>query len=72
MTNVISRELRDNTGAILDRVAAGEEVAITVDARVVAMLRPADPRPRFMRRAQFLAMFGARPRQDAGNSRLMR
>jgi antitoxin (DNA-binding transcriptional repressor) of toxin-antitoxin stability system len=53
MTNVTSRQPRNNTRAILDRVVAGEVVAITVDGRVVATLRPADRKPRFMDRAVF-------------------
>lgn len=54
MSDVASRELRNNTRAILDRAAAGEEVTITVDGRPVATLRPAGRRPRFMGRAEFL------------------
>jgi prevent-host-death family protein len=54
MTDVASRELRNNTRAILERVAAGEDVTITVDGRAVATLRAAGRRPRFMRRAEFL------------------
>ncbi len=54
MTRVASRELRNNTRAILDRVAEGEEVTITVDGRAVATLRPAGRRPRFIGRAEFV------------------
>jgi prevent-host-death family protein len=53
MTSVASRELRNNTRAILDRVADGEEVTITVDGRPVAILHPAGRRPRFMARGEF-------------------
>lgn len=53
MPNVASRELRNNTRAILDRVEAGEDVTITVDGRPVAVLRSAARRPRFMSRAEF-------------------
>lgn len=54
MADVASRELRNNTRAILDRVAAGESVTITVDGRAVATLRAVGRRPRFMGRAEFL------------------
>jgi prevent-host-death family protein len=53
MATVPSRELRNNTRAILDRVADGEEVTITVDGRAVATLHPAGRRPRFIGRAEF-------------------
>ena len=54
MADVASRELRNNTRAVLDRVAAGEDLTITVDGRPVAMLRPVPRRPRLMGRAEFL------------------
>ena len=40
MAEVASRELRNNTRAVLDRVEAGEAVTITVDGRPVARLEP--------------------------------
>jgi prevent-host-death family protein len=54
MTDVASRELRNNTRALLDRVEAGESVTITVDGRPVAVLQPAGRRPRFMAREAFI------------------
>lgn len=54
MASVASRELRNSTRAILDRVEAGEDVTITVDGRPVAILRPAARRPRFVSRAEFV------------------
>lgn len=54
MTDVASRELRNNTRALLDRVAAGEDLTITVDGRPVAVLLGIDRRPRFMPKAEFL------------------
>ncbi len=54
MANVASRELRNNTRELLERVEAGEEVAITVDGRPVATLRPIGSRPRWMSRAEFV------------------
>jgi prevent-host-death family protein len=54
MTAVASRELRNNTRALLDRVDAGEVVIITVDGREVAELRPVSRRYRWMPRAEFV------------------
>ena len=54
MADVASRELRNNTRGVLDRVAAGEEVVITVDGRPVAALVPVDERKRSWTRAQFV------------------
>ena len=53
MTFVASRELRNNTRALLERVAAGEEVTITVDGRPMAVLRPIGRRPRWIGRDEF-------------------
>jgi prevent-host-death family protein len=54
MTDVASRDLRNNTRALLDRVEAGESITITVDGRPVATLEPAGGRPRFMARDRFV------------------
>ena len=54
MADVASRELRNNTRALLERVEAGETITITVDGRPVAALVPSGSRPRFMSRARFL------------------
>jgi prevent-host-death family protein len=54
MSDVASRELRNNTRALLDRVEAGESITITVDGRPVATLEPAGRRPRFMARDRFV------------------
>jgi len=65
MTEVASRELRNNTRSLLDRVEAGEEVTITVNGRPVAVLQPVGRRPRWLERAEFLRRMG--PRQsDSG------
>lgn len=53
MTDVASRELRNNTRELLNRVAAGEELTITVDGRPMAVLRPVGRRPRWMARDEF-------------------
>jgi prevent-host-death family protein len=65
MTNVASRELRNSTRALLDRVEAGESITITVDGRPVALLTPAERRPRFMARDPFIGRLLAN-RSDAG------
>ena len=54
---VASRELRNNTRALLNRVSAGEEITITVDGHVVAVLSPPLRRPRSMSREHFVAAF---------------
>jgi prevent-host-death family protein len=53
MAEVASRELRNRTRSLLDRVAAGEQITITVDGRPVARLVPPEPRPRWMERKVF-------------------
>jgi prevent-host-death family protein len=48
MAKVASRELRNNTRRLLDRVELGEEVTITVDGRSVARLVPLRQRARWV------------------------
>ena len=55
MAMVASRELRNNTRGLLDRVAAGETITITVDGRPVAVLNPVEARPRSIHRDDFVA-----------------
>jgi prevent-host-death family protein len=54
MSEVASRELRNNTRALLEQVEAGEHVTITVAGRPVAELRPVGGRPRWMTRDRFV------------------
>ncbi len=54
MTEVASRELRNNTRALLDRVDAGEEITITVDGRPIARLEPIVRRPQWLPRDEFV------------------
>jgi len=54
MADVASRELRNNTRALLDRVEAGETVTITVEGRAVAVLQPLGRRPRWLARDEFV------------------
>ena len=53
MAAVASRELRNHTRALLDRVDAGEVITIAVDGREVAELRPIARERRWMKRAEF-------------------
>ncbi len=59
MTSVASRELRNQTRSLLDRVAAGETITITVDGRAVALLGPLPQRARWMPRPSFVALITA-------------
>lgn len=54
MSEVASRELRNSTRALLDRVEAGETITITVDGRPIAMLAPLARRSRWVSRAEFV------------------
>ena len=53
MPQIASRELRNQTRALLDRVASGEHITITVEGRPVAELAPIAHRPRWMSRDEF-------------------
>jgi prevent-host-death family protein len=54
MASVASRQLRNNTRALLDRIEAGEAVTITVGGRPVAVLAPLDRRGRWLSREEFV------------------
>lgn len=54
MTSVASRELRNQTRSLLDRVATGDTITITVDGRAVAVLGPLPRRTRWVTRSSFL------------------
>jgi prevent-host-death family protein len=54
MADVASRELRNETRAVLARVESGEDVVITVDGRPVATIRPLPDRERWMPKAEFV------------------
>lgn len=54
MSDVASRELRNHTRAVLDRVDAGEVITITVDGRRVAELHPVAQRRTWISRADFV------------------
>lgn len=59
MAAVASRELRNHTRALLERVDAGEVITISVDGREVAELRPISRGRRWMKRAEFARRVGA-------------
>jgi len=65
MTEVASRELRNDTRGLLRRVEAGEEIVITVDGRPIASLRPLDQRSRWVNRTEF-ARHLVRRQADSG------
>jgi len=54
MADVASRELRNNTRKLLERVESGEDVAITVDGRPVARLVPIGHRSRWISSGLFV------------------
>ena len=65
MSEVASRELRNDTRGLLRRVEAGEDVVITVDGRPVAVLRPVGSRPRWISRGDLTGRLRGR-QADAG------
>lgn len=74
MSEVASRELRNNTAQVLSRVQDGEDVIITVNGRGVARLIPIQPvRRRWLPRGELiqrLATSQADPALRADLSRL--
>lgn len=56
MPEVASRELRNSTRSLLDRVEAGETITITVDGRPKAVLTPVGHRPRWLGRREFASL----------------
>jgi prevent-host-death family protein len=60
MSEVASRELRNDTRGVLRRVEAGEHVVITVGGRPVAVLGPVSGRPRWMSSAELVRRFRGR------------
>jgi prevent-host-death family protein len=65
MTEVASRELRNHTRRLLERVEAGEEVTITVDGRPVAVLRAVGSRRRWLPRSEVATLL-REAQADAG------
>jgi prevent-host-death family protein len=54
MSEIASRDLRNDTRRVLARVEAGEPVTITVNGRAVAVLQPVRDRRRWIGRDQFV------------------
>ncbi len=65
VSQVASRQLRNDTRALLQRVEAGEDIVITVAGRPVAVLRPLARRSRWMSSGEFLSRFMVR-QADSG------
>jgi prevent-host-death family protein len=65
MPDVASRELRNSTRSLLDRVEAGETLTITVDGRPAALLVPIGRRPRWVARSEFVSSIVGR-QADSG------
>lgn len=60
MTEVASRELRNDTRGLLRRVAGGEDIVITVDGQPVALLVPLKQRPQWISTTEFLSRMEVR------------
>lgn len=59
MSEVASRDLRNDTAGVLKRVQAGEDVVITVNGKAVARLVPVQPaRRRWLPRAELVRRLG--------------
>jgi prevent-host-death family protein len=54
MSEIASRELRNDTRGVLARVESGEAVTITVNGRPVGVLQPVGTRRRWIGRDQFV------------------
>jgi len=65
MATVASRELRNHTRRVLERVEAGEDVTITVDGRPVALVTRVSQKPRWIPR-ELLFRHLAEIQADAG------
>ena len=61
MTDVASRELRNNTRDLIRRAESGESIVITVDGRPAAVLKPTPKRNRWIARDDFEKRFLAKP-----------
>lgn len=70
MTRVASRELRNNTRELLQRVEAGEDITITVSGRPVAVLSPVPARRQWLSRQEFVHRF-ADLQSDPGLARYL-
>lgn len=60
MSEVASRDLRNHTRAVLDRVARGEVLTVTQGGKPVAVLVPPSERRRWMPAQHFAALVEGR------------
>lgn len=60
MSDVASRDLRNHTRAVLDRVARGEVLTVTHGGKPVAVLGPPSDRRRWMPADHFAALVSGR------------
>lgn len=66
MTEVASRELRNDTAGLLRRAQAGEDITVTVNGKPVARLTPLQPaRRRWLSRDELIRRLG-RAQADPG------
>ena len=65
MTDLPSRDLRNDVSAVLRRVERGERLRVTVSGRPVAELVPIPRRPQSLPWQEFLAAVTARPADAA-------
>jgi len=54
MAEIASRELRNRTRSLLNRVSDGEHITVTVNGQPVAELTPVAARPTWMKRSRFV------------------
>ncbi len=54
MAEITSRDLRYKTRSVLDRVADGERLNVTLNGRAVAELAPVTARPTWMHKDRFV------------------
>ena len=60
MSDVASRDLRNHTRAVLDRVARGEVLTVTQGGKAVAVLGPPASRRRWMPAGHLAALLAGR------------
>ncbi len=65
MAKVASRELRNDTRKVLERVESGEDITITVGGRDIAVLRPVPAKARWVSGPALLESLAA-SQADAG------
>jgi prevent-host-death family protein len=64
MTRLTASEVARNFSAILNRVAAGEEIEVTRAGAAVAVIAPPRPRPRLLSADRFRELLASAPPID--------